>query len=212
MTDSQQQPMFPLPSSGGDQDGRRSPSIGADGYPGVGLPTPPTAQGAGRAPSLPAKPLYLVLAAVVLLAVVALLTVVLSSRPDHDTTEATSPALTTRSPVDTTLPATDVLSTQISSAPPQPPPAPPAVGIVVGTCDEGGSCGVKQRDAPYTAAPRLHSDDLHDGLTVTVLCQTIGDVRSSAGHGTSALWYRLDNGAFVNSVYLDVRPQTVPPC
>ncbi|WP_166654853.1 hypothetical protein [Mycobacterium sp. BK086] len=87
-----------------------------------------------------------------------------------------------------------------------------AVGVVVGTCDEGGTCGVKQRDAPYAAAPRLYPDDLRDGIRVTLICQTIGDSRTSAGHGTSTVWYRLDNGAYVNSVYLAVTAGPVPMC
>lgn len=85
-------------------------------------------------------------------------------------------------------------------------------GTIVGTCDEGGSCGVKQREAPYNAAPRLYSNDLQDNMTVTVVCQTVGDVRSSAGHGTSVTWYRLDNGAYVNSVYMDVTSSRIPSC
>lgn len=82
----------------------------------------------------------------------------------------------------------------------------------MGTCDEGGSCGVKQRTAPYVSAPRLYPDDLHDGVQVTLSCQTVGDVRSSAGHGSSSTWYRLNNGAYVNMVYMDPAPAGLPSC
>ncbi|MCT7371275.1 serine/threonine-protein kinase [Mycolicibacterium llatzerense] len=86
------------------------------------------------------------------------------------------------------------------------------VGVVVGTCDEGGSCGVQQRIAPRTSATRMYPDDLKDGMTVTIACQTTGDLRTSSGHGSSTTWVRLTNGAYVNSVYLDIRPAWVPFC
>lgn len=95
---------------------------------------------------------------------------------------------------------------------PQPEAVLSAQAVVVGTCDEGGSCGVKQRTAPYTDAPRLYSDDLQDGMAVTVVCQTTGDVRSSQGYGSSRMWYRINNGAYVNSVYLKVAAAVLPPC
>jgi hypothetical protein len=90
--------------------------------------------------------------------------------------------------------------------------SPIPTGVVVGTCDEGGSCGVQQRIAPRTNATRLYPDDLRDGMTVTIACQTAGDARSSAGHGSSTTWVRLTNGAYVNSVYLDIEPAWVPYC
>ena len=77
-----------------------------------------------------------------------------------------------------------------TSTPPPSTPAPQQTGstaVVVGTCDEGGTCGVKQRTAPYTDAPRLVPNDLQDNVTVTVVCQTTGDVRTSTGHGSSSL-------------------------
>lgn len=92
------------------------------------------------------------------------------------------------------------------------PPVQNTIGVVVGTCDEGGSCGVKQRNAPFTAAPRLVSNDLQDAMSVTLVCQTSGDVRSSAGYGSSSTWYRLQNGAYVNSVYLDVSGPALRTC
>ncbi len=85
-------------------------------------------------------------------------------------------------------------------------------GLVVGTCDEGGSCGVKQRIAPYTDSERLYPNDLKDGTAVTVVCQTTGDLRSSAGQGSSYVWYRLYNGAYINAVYLRLQEGLTPSC
>lgn len=93
-----------------------------------------------------------------------------------------------------------------------PEPMRSASAVIVGTCDEGSSCGVKQRTAPYTAAPRLYSVDLQDGMEVIVVCQTTGDVRSSRGYGSSRTWYRIDNGAYVNAVYLNVAGERLPSC
>ena len=86
-----------------------------------------------------------------------------------------------------------------------------ATATIVGTCDEGGTCGVKQRTAPLVSAPRLVSTDLRDGDTVTLMCQATGDQRTSEGHGTSSMWYRLANGAYVNSVYFNATPG-LPAC
>lgn len=84
--------------------------------------------------------------------------------------------------------------------------------VVVGTCDEGGTCGVKQRTAPFNSAPALYPSVLMDGARITVVCQTRGDTRASAGHDSSNLWYRLDNGSYVNSVYLDTDAWQSPSC
>lgn len=97
--------------------------------------------------------------------------------------------------------------------PPAPPPPPASWQLtIVGTCDEGGTCGVKQRDAPYTAANKLVPNDLQDGNTVTVVCQTTGDLRTNEGFGSSRVWYRLGNGAYVSSVYMNATPAEIPPC
>jgi serine/threonine protein kinase, bacterial len=100
-------------------------------------------------------------------------------------------------------------------APPLPvPPQPPYWdALIVGTCDEGGSCGVQQRIGPYNAAPRKYPNDLKDGMTVSAVCQIVGDTRASAGRGTSDIWYQLFDGAYINSVYtnLDV-PLGMPAC
>jgi hypothetical protein len=96
---------------------------------------------------------------------------------------------------------------------PSAPPQAAAQGTIAGTCDEGGSCGVKQRTAPYTDAPRLYPDSLKDGTTVPVVCQTNGDVVTNAGHGTSKDWYRLSNGAYINSMYVNVKASgMIPAC
>jgi serine/threonine-protein kinase len=115
------------------------------------------------------------------------------------------------SPTSSALPRTTV------ALPPIPVPRPRGVpywnAVIVGTCDEGGSCGVKQREAPYVDAERLHPNDLKDGVTVSVVCQTTGDLRSSEGSGSSYVWYRLINGAYVNSVYTSIgAASAIPPC
>lgn len=76
--------------------------------------------------------------------------------------------------------------------------------LIVDVCDDGSSCSVKQRNAPITDAPPLHPDDLTDGDTVIVVCQTFGDRRTNVGHGSSYVWYRLNNGAYVSSVYTNI--------
>ncbi|WP_264079647.1 hypothetical protein, partial [Mycolicibacter algericus] len=63
---------------------------------------------------------------------------------------------------------------------------------------------MKQRVSPYIQAGPLYPSVLRDGANVTVACLTYGDIQSNQGRGSSAIWYRLNNGAYVNSVYLDV--------
>jgi serine/threonine-protein kinase len=121
---------------------------------------------------------------------------------------AAAPPLT---PATTSLAATTTPA-RTSVAAPLPPQNASFDAVIVGTCDEGGTCGVKQRVAPYNEAPRLFPDALEDGTLVTVVCQTVGDPRSSRGHGSSSVWYRLFNGAYVNAVYLDFQGSGVPTC
>ena len=91
-------------------------------------------------------------------------------------------------------------------------PANASTAVIVGTCDEGGTCGVKQRTEPRNAAPRLVPNDLFDGATVSVVCKTVGDPRASSGR-SSDVWYQLSNGAYVNSVYMNIlRVEGVPTC
>ena len=102
----------------------------------------------------------------------------------------------------------------VTAAPAPPPPIAPTSWpmVIVGTCDEGGTCGVKQRSAPYTSAGRLVPTDVYDDDTVTVVCQTTGDLRTNDGHAPSNVWYRLANGAYVASVYMKSEPSGIPTC
>jgi len=118
--------------------------------------------------------------------------------------QSTSTEISTQS----TTPSTTFLLPPVTTQPQQAG----WTGVVVGTCDEGGTCGVKQRTLPRIEAPRLVPNDLKDGAMVTVVCQTTGDLRSSAGHGSSYIWYRLYNGAYVNSVYLNLQTSGIPAC
>ncbi len=227
MTDGPQ-PLFPLPPPGSSEphnaepDQRSTyPTIGSGSHPTIGSPksavgndiTATSASG----PALLArvKPVHLAVISVLLLAVIALVAVQLLSGTDKpETARGDSSPPSAKSANGPTASATgSTLYTTVAEPPPVQRQRPQAVsGVIAGTCDEGGSCGVKQRNAPYTAAPRLYANDLHDDATVLVVCQATGDVRSSAGHGSSSAWYRLDNGAYVNSVYVDLQASGVPPC
>lgn len=90
--------------------------------------------------------------------------------------------------------------------------APVWVGTITGTCDEGGSCGVKQRNAPRNAAPGITSQPLVDGTQVGIVCQTIGDTRQNSGYGSSNLWYQIANGAFIPAVYVSTGTEGFPQC
>ena len=83
---------------------------------------------------------------------------------------------------------------------------------ITGTCDEGGSCGVQQRARPYNSAPRLYPNVLRDGATVGIVCATTGDLRNSQGHGSSSVWYQLNNGAYISSVYTTPPRTEIPAC
>ena len=103
---------------------------------------------------------------------------------------------------------------------PVPPAAPttasgrhPWTGVVAVECGGTEPCELQQRNAPYTSAPRLHPEGLHNGTVVSLACHVVGDERSNPGDGSSRLWYRLSNGAYVNSVYLDnVIATGMQPC
>lgn len=174
----------------------------------------PPQSGGGRNGWLPWALLAL---AVVVVGVGALIAVVSSGEPSTATTSSGS---TTRSadqevPEETAADVptrTSTVGVRPPSPPAPPPPAPPQRLTIVGTCDEGGTCGVKQRSAPYTAADRLVPNDLQDGNVVTVVCQTNGDLRSSDGRGSSSVWYRLENGAYVASVYMNATPAGIVTC
>ncbi|BBZ66440.1 hypothetical protein MINS_18690 [Mycolicibacterium insubricum] len=152
-------------------------------------------------------PVLLAVAVVALLAIAGIVVLIVSlGGSSQDTADRTAAAPTSsyRSPTYAAPPAYTAPATT----------AAPAVGLtgrIVGTCDEGGTCGLKQRNAPYTAAGRLVPGDLQDGNVVTVSCSVSGDLRSNEGHGSSSVWYRLANGAYVPSVYLD-GVGSVPSC
>ncbi|MGX9789738.1 protein kinase domain-containing protein [Mycobacterium sp. MMS18-G62] len=137
----------------------------------------------------------------------------LSPTPQTVTVPAPVPPQT----VTVSAPPPPTFGTSTVSVPPVPVPVPQQVpywnAFIVGTCDEGGSCGVQQRTGPYNEAPRKYSNDLKDGMTVSVVCQTIGDLRSSQGHGSSYVWYELLDGAYINSVYTNLTaPPGMPKC
>lgn len=82
-----------------------------------------------------------------------------------------------------------------------------------GTCDDGKSCGVKQRTEPRLDAPDLVPQRLKDGMTVTVVCFTTGDTVSNRGRGSSDVWYQIGNGAYVPVVYMNLEGTDDPaPC
>lgn len=91
-------------------------------------------------------------------------------------------------------------------------------GIIIGTCDEGESCGVQQRSAPFTSAPRLYPLDLFDGTLLAIVCKSEGDLRSSRNRVPSSTWYRLSNGAYIPSVFILISargptaPAYIPSC
>jgi len=164
------------------------------------------------------------LAALGVAVVFAIIAALLFFWSDHDKT-TTSSALTSEITMETTEPTTPLPEATVSEQPSPtftetasprftPPPSQSVHGTMVGTCDEGGTCGVKQRNGPYVGAPSLYPDLLGDGTKVTPVCQTTGDVRTNAGYGSSDVWYRLDNGSYVNSVYmvLDGPASSIPPC
>jgi len=133
------------------------------------------------------------------------------------TTETSTPSSTATKTVTETSTQTVLSTMPRPSVVPLPPTSSTSAvwsGVIVGTCDEGGSCGVKQRTAPYVDAPRLVARDLQDGMTVPLVCTTTGDLRSNGGYGTSSIWYRLINGAYVNSVYIETAASAseVPSC
>lgn len=137
-----------------------------------------------------------------------------------NTTSAVSPTLATPSTVTVSvLPAptfTQTVTPTVTVPPSYSEPTRSAASgwpvMITGTCDEGGSCGVQQRTQPYNSAPRLYPNVLRDGTTVGIVCTTTGDLRSSQGHGSSHIWYQLENGAYINSVYTTPPRTELPEC
>lgn len=180
-------------------------------------PVPAPAVGAATGPSMVV--IALLAAAVVAVAGVAVYFVTQGeqSRPSVSSSDSSSyrePALADEesSQPDEPDPVTPSAQPVTPSASPVSPPPQVVTATVTGTCDEGGSCGVRQRNAPYNDAASLYSNVLHDGAAVTLVCQTTGDMKSNAGHGSSSTWYRLDNGAYVNAVYMVVSGSGLPAC
>jgi hypothetical protein len=93
------------------------------------------------------------------------------------------------------------------------PPKPVARGTVVGTCDEGGTCGVRLRTAPADDAPTFPGELLKDGAGVQIVCQTIGDKSNNLGQVSTDFWYQLDSGAFISAVYVTIDASgRIPDC
>ena len=140
-----------------------------------------------------------------------------TASPTSSFQEPTFPTVPSPSPTTPRAPSTTTPPPQATVAPPPPPPPSPTsvpfwTATIVGTCDEGGSCGVKQLDAPYVDADRLYPNDLKDEMTVRVVCHTVGDPRTSGGQ-TSYVWYQLVNGAYVNLIYTNlIAPIGMPAC
>lgn len=100
-----------------------------------------------------------------------------------------------------------------TTAPSAPPPSNGFPATITGTCDLQGQCsGVQQRTEPRNSAPQLLPVILREGSSVTVFCQTIGELRTETDHAPSNLWYRLANGAYVNSIYITPPDGRVPEC
>lgn len=152
--------------------------------------------------------------ALALAAVCVLAAIIVNSSGSNTTSAYTSQP--TNLGAGTPRPTTSTQSTtstwRLTTTSPVPRRATSWTAVVVGTCDEGGTCGVKQRNAPFNSAPALYPNALMDGARITVVCQTRGDTRASAGHETTNVWYRLDNGAYVNAVYLDTDAAQSPSC
>lgn len=111
----------------------------------------------------------------------------------------------------------DALSTPPSLTPPPPLPSPPRpagfAASITGTCDQKGKCyGVKQRTEPKNDAPQLVPDILDEGASVKIVCQSIGELKTETDHAPSNLWYRLTNGAYINSIYITPPGGAIPRC
>jgi serine/threonine-protein kinase len=123
---------------------------------------------------------------------------------------ATRPSTSTQTVTKTVLPSSRSAATSAETT--TPVRAPVRAGTITGTCDEGSSCGVKQRNAPRNAAPGITSQPLLDGTRVGIVCQTIGDTRQNSGYGASNLWYQITNGAYIPAVYMTTGTEVFPQC
>ena len=113
-----------------------------------------------------------------------------------------------------------LLRTAAAGAEPETPPSltssPRPAGFsasITGTCDQQGKCyGVKQRTDPKNDAPQLVLDILDEGASVQIVCQSIGELKTETDHAPSNLWYRLTNGAYINSIYITPPGGEIPGC
>ncbi len=141
-------------------------------------------------------------------------TIPAQSAPSTTTSVAASPvpppSTSTQTVTKTVLPPSRSMTTSVETTPQV--RAAVWAGTITGTCDEGGSCGVQQRNAPRNAAPAITSQPLLDGSRVGILCQTIGDTRQNAGYGFSDLWYQISNGAYIPAVYVNTATEELPQC
>jgi hypothetical protein len=137
-----------------------------------------------------------------------------STTTTRTTTTSASPATTA------TTPRVESPSTS-TGLPPGPPmgaeaPLPPPMGYsasITGTCDQQGRCsGVQQRTKPQNNSPQIVPEILAEGATVKIACQTQGELKIETDHAPSNLWYRLANGAYINSIYITPPGTGVPLC
>ena len=89
----------------------------------------------------------------------------------------------------------------------------PHSSSITGTCDQQKIChGAKQRTDPKNDAPQLVPDILPEGAAVEISCQIRGELKTETDHAPSDLWYRLTNGAYINSIYITPPGTEIPAC
>jgi hypothetical protein len=86
---------------------------------------------------------------------------------------------------------------------------------IVNTC-HGGTCGLAEWSGPGTASFSAVGS-LYDGQSVSITCQAMGENVTGADGGSSAVWDRLTDGAFVSDYYIDtpnygVYSPAIPRC
>ena len=92
-------------------------------------------------------------------------------------------------------------------------PSGPYSSSITGTCDQQKIChGAKQRAEPKNDAPQLVPEILPEGAAVEISCQIRGELKTETDHAPSDLWYRLTNGAYINSIYITPPGTEIPAC
>jgi hypothetical protein len=91
----------------------------------------------------------------------------------------------------------------------------PYIHRVVGTCHDG-TCGLAEWSGPGMANFQAFGA-LHDEQTVSITCQATGQSITGSSGGSSAIWDRLSDGAFVPDYYIDtpnygVYSPPIPQC